>query len=169
MIPSLPPSFQYIWPRVLTYWVNRYWGRIIDVVPLHSFYYDRWTPSAMILLLFMAEFSVSEALKKHSCATQEMLKSWKAFFITSCWWKSSKKVWTFWIRKYILLCLPCRIERNVNIEEDAGLNLHLVHVWGCLLTCPWLAHSPDAYLIIVTDATDAVSVNFSGRCKFLQI
>ena len=25
------------------------------------------------------------------------------------------------------------------------------------------------YLIIVTDATDAVSVNFSGRCKFLQI
>ena len=27
----------------------------------------------------------------------------------------------------------------------------------------------DAYLIIVTDATDAVSVNFSGRCKFLLI
>ena len=26
-----------------------------------------------------------------------------------------------------------------------------------------------AYLIIVTDTTDAVSVNFSGRCKFLQI
>ena len=26
-----------------------------------------------------------------------------------------------------------------------------------------------AYLIIVTDATDAVSVNFLGRCKFLQI
>ena len=26
-----------------------------------------------------------------------------------------------------------------------------------------------AYLIIVTDAADAVSVNFSGRCKFLQI
>ena len=26
-----------------------------------------------------------------------------------------------------------------------------------------------AYLIIVTDATDAVSVNFSGQCKFLQI
>ena len=25
------------------------------------------------------------------------------------------------------------------------------------------------YLIIVTDAADAVSVNFSGRCKFLQI
>ena len=25
------------------------------------------------------------------------------------------------------------------------------------------------YLIIVTDATDAVSVNFSGRCKFLLI
>ena len=27
----------------------------------------------------------------------------------------------------------------------------------------------DTYLIIVTDAADAVSVNFSGRCKFLQI
>ena len=26
-----------------------------------------------------------------------------------------------------------------------------------------------SYLIIVTDATDAVSVNFFGRCKFLQI
>ena len=26
-----------------------------------------------------------------------------------------------------------------------------------------------AYLIIVADAADAVSVNFSGRCKFLQI
>ena len=27
----------------------------------------------------------------------------------------------------------------------------------------------DAYLIIVADAADAVSVNFSGWCKFLQI
>ena len=27
----------------------------------------------------------------------------------------------------------------------------------------------DPYLIIVADAADAVSVNFSGRCKFLQI
>ena len=26
-----------------------------------------------------------------------------------------------------------------------------------------------AYLIIVADAADAVSVNFSSRCKFLQI
>ena len=26
-----------------------------------------------------------------------------------------------------------------------------------------------AYQIIVADAADAVSVNFSGRCKFLQI
>ena len=31
---------------------------------------------------------------------------------------------------------------------------------------PVKAHS---YLIIVADAADAVSVNFSGRCKFLQI
>ena len=29
--------------------------------------------------------------------------------------------------------------------------------------------SSSAYLIIVTDATDGVSVNFFGRCKFLQI
>ena len=28
---------------------------------------------------------------------------------------------------------------------------------------------PSAYLIIVADAADAVSVNFFGRCKFLQI
>ena len=27
----------------------------------------------------------------------------------------------------------------------------------------------EPYLIIVADAADAVSVNFSGRCKFLQI
>ena len=31
------------------------------------------------------------------------------------------------------------------------------------------AEGGTAYLIIVTDATDAVSVNFSGRCKFLLI
>ena len=29
--------------------------------------------------------------------------------------------------------------------------------------------SPQTYQIIVADAADAVSVNFSGRCKFLQI
>ena len=32
-----------------------------------------------------------------------------------------------------------------------------------------LDNRESAYLIIVTDATDAVSVNFFGRCKFLQI
>ena len=31
--------------------------------------------------------------------------------------------------------------------------------WYCMVS----------YLIIVADAADAVSVNFSGRCKFLQI
>ena len=30
-------------------------------------------------------------------------------------------------------------------------------------------HLISTYLIIVTDATDAVSVNFSGRCTFLLI
>ena len=36
---------------------------------------------------------------------------------------------------------------------------------------PRIAYSQrgPAYLIIVADAADAVSVNFSGRCKFLQI
>ena len=29
--------------------------------------------------------------------------------------------------------------------------------------------SSKAYQIIVADAADAISVNFSGRCKFLQI
>ena len=32
-----------------------------------------------------------------------------------------------------------------------------------------LLSPPLAYLIIVADVADAVSVNFSGRCKFLQI
>ena len=32
-----------------------------------------------------------------------------------------------------------------------------------------LVFNGRSYLIIVTDATDAVSVNFSGRCKFLLI
>ena len=32
-----------------------------------------------------------------------------------------------------------------------------------------LKNLPISYLIIVTDATDAVSVNFFGRCKFSQI
>ena len=31
------------------------------------------------------------------------------------------------------------------------------------------SHHEDPYQIIVADAADAVSVNFSGRCKFLQI
>ena len=30
-------------------------------------------------------------------------------------------------------------------------------------------YGTHAYQIIVADAADAVSVNFSGRCKFLQI
>ena len=34
---------------------------------------------------------------------------------------------------------------------------------------PFFDLSSSAYLIIVADAADAVSVNFSGRCKFLQI
>ena len=32
-----------------------------------------------------------------------------------------------------------------------------------------LCSNANAYQIIVADAADAVSVNFSGRCKFLQI
>ena len=39
------------------------------------------------------------------------------------------------------------------------------------LICFMLVSSSDfgPYQIIVADAADAVSVNFSGRCKFLQI
>ena len=33
----------------------------------------------------------------------------------------------------------------------------------------YIAGTLRAYLIIVADAADAVSVNFFGRCKFLQI
>ena len=32
-----------------------------------------------------------------------------------------------------------------------------------------LRTNAQTYQIIVADAADAVSVNFSGRCKFLQI
>ena len=32
-----------------------------------------------------------------------------------------------------------------------------------------MGYKKKSYLIIVADAADAVSVNFSGRCKFLQI
>ena len=35
--------------------------------------------------------------------------------------------------------------------------------------CEPKGNGDGAYLIIVADAADAVSVNFSGRCKFLQI
>ena len=38
--------------------------------------------------------------------------------------------------------------------------------WWYTFTCTGGA---EPYLIIVADAADAVSVNFSGRCKFLQI
>ena len=43
-----------------------------------------------------------------------------------------------------------------NHYRDRDSNLDLDLDWG-------------AYQIIVADAADAVSVNFSGRCKFLQI
>ena len=36
-------------------------------------------------------------------------------------------------------------------------------------TCSPYTPKEHAYQIIVADAADAVSVNFSGRCKFLQI
>ena len=41
--------------------------------------------------------------------------------------------------------------------------------FSCLFNVPMIFSNTATYLIIVTDAADAVSVNFSGRCKFLQI
>ena len=55
-----------------------------------------------------------------------------------------------------LFIFICNLPRN-QIIEPIQLNYILFVV------------KVRAYLIIVTDATDAVSVNFSGRCKFLLI
>ena len=45
-------------------------------------------------------------------------------------------------------------------------SVHFRFVQSTVMCCPACSLS---YLIIVADAADAVSVNFSGRCKFLLI
>ena len=58
-----------------------------------------------------------------------------------------------------------------------GFSSVLINVFDCgmrtgaLSIMPSIAirAHPHTYLIIVADAADAVSVNFSDRCKFLQI
>ena len=53
--------------------------------------------------------------------------------------------------------IPFRQAKLMLVMKDAfELESHKLSRW-------------KTYLIIVTDATDAVSVNFSGRCKFLLI
>ena len=48
--------------------------------------------------------------------------------------------------------------------------MDLVGMHSSPILVPTQPPQPEmAYLIIVADAADAVSVNFSGRCKFLQI
>ena len=50
------------------------------------------------------------------------------------------------------------------LEQGEQINqvevFDIMNIWGIPIT---------PYLIIVTDATDGVSVIFFGRCKFLQI
>ena len=58
----------------------------------------------------------------------------------------------------------------IYILNTSALFIHMRYIENCRSdltqkqTCIY-----STYLIIVTDAADAVSVNFSGWCKFLQI
>ena len=58
----------------------------------------------------------------------------------------------------------------IYILNTSALFIHMRYIENCRSdltqkqTCIY-----STYLIIVTDAADAVSVNFSGQCKFLQI
>ena len=53
--------------------------------------------------------------------------------------------------------------RQHGLDEDGEQEGHMSK-------CKYLrTERVKAYQIIVADAADAVSVNFSGRCKFLQI
>ena len=64
---------------------------------------------------------------------------------------------------------------HTNFAADSGLEaehccikvgggITSAHSLNCSWLCLGLKHGP--YQIIVADAADAVSVNFSGRCKF---
>ena len=48
-------------------------------------------------------------------------------------------------------------------------NIAHIHYTLCYILLFCFVQDPNPYLIIVADAADAVSVNLSGWCKFLQI
>ena len=74
------------------------------------------------------------------------------------------------LRKYLQSSPPTRPAGDLNrmvsewdqLQSDASIAMGLYIFIIC-------AYSYSPYLIIVADAADAVSVNFSGQCKFLQI
>ena len=93
-----------------------------------------------------------------------------------------RNFWIFLIKKqYMLSEHPDKNENEneilwseIRMITDATIGKDVCLPWlECLSFIPSdqlyfiITHVP--YLIIVTDATDAVSVNFSGRCKFLLI
>ena len=57
--------------------------------------------------------------------------------------------------------------------KEQNINIHLSVCFSCSSlfnrTMNFQRDKQRAFLIIVADAADAVSVNISGRCKFLQI
>ena len=59
------------------------------------------------------------------------------------------------------------------VTDTLSLVYGVLMKWSCHLESSksaWLSQNAKRpYQIIVADAADAVSVNFSGRCKFLQI
>ena len=76
-----------------------------------------------------------------------------------------------WILDRYLLncCCPVCTCQNVDEEWTAATlmckytcDAMCFKFWNCYITT-------TTYLIIVADAADAVSVNFFGRCKFVQI
>ena len=54
------------------------------------------------------------------------------------------------------------------VYSPSRLPSYMFHLLELLLnlTKTWISNNHEAYQIIVADAADAVSVNFSGRCKF---
>ena len=86
--------------------------------------------------------------------------------------------------KYLLVFLVMSLgtvsgKQKVFVIPDATIQLfcrlgcwqadYPLQRWGKKLIEKIRAQSARPYQIIVADAADAVSVNFSGRCKFLQI
>ena len=69
------------------------------------------------------------------------------------------------LNKYAMNIWLSSLRIRAHLSWRTGKHLHVLHVLQTYSTCLY----PGSYLIIVADAADAVSVNFFGRCKFLQI